>query len=351
MLCYFLFPVWGQEVAWSVDMAAMFQNREGGDEQSPDQTFLFTRIAPEVGLSLLDGTHKLMGGVAWYQPMTDNCEGHKVVPTIYYKYEKGPWTVALGMLPRSLMQRKAPTLLWSDSLNFTTPNVRGTIIRHATQRGHVQLMLDWRQMQSTTRREAFNVLFDSHYRIAGPLAIDAWLQLNHLAKTKDAGDDQHVNDDISLLPMLSLDLAPYTSMQALDLSAGAAVQLQRARNEHKWHTPCRLVARAHARWRWLEATEEFSTGKDAFPLYDQFGPELNLGDPYWRHKTYSRTDVKAHIVNNSFVDLTAGLTMHVTGKVTGFWQQLSCRVYIDNDLWHHRRDKQRLAASQLNSTL
>lgn len=348
LVCAALSVAYAQQLEWSVDMEAMFQNREGGDEQTPDQTFLFTRLSPEVGLSLMDGTHKVMGGVSWYQPMVSNCDGYKVVPTVYYKYEQGPWTAALGMMPRSLMERKAPALLFSDSLNFTTPNLRGALLRHKGKRGYAQLALDWRQMQSPTRREAFNVLIDTHCDIVGPLAVDTWLQINHLAKASKDNEGQGVNDDITLLPMLSLDLARYTSLKSLDLGAGAAVQMQRARDEHKWHTPCRLVVRAHAQWRWLEATEEFSTGKDAFPLYDRFGSQLNLGDPYYRYKTYSRTDLRAHIVSNSFVDLSAVLTYHATDKMTGFWQQLSCRVYIDNALWKHRRDKQRLNAGQLN---
>ncbi len=336
-----------QEVTWSVDMQALFQNREGGDEQTPDQTFLFTRLAPELGLSLLDGTHQLKGGVAWYQPMTDDGSGYKVVPTIYYKYEKNGWTAALGMLPRTLMERDTPTLLWSDSLDFVTPNLRGVLLRHKGQRGHAQLALDWRQMQSDSRREAFNVLIDTHCDIAGPFSVDAWLQYNHLAKSRENADDQCVNDDITLLPMLSFDLTRYTSLDALSLSAGAAVQMQRARDVNEWDTPCRFVARAHLQWRWLEATEEFSTGKDAFPLYERYGSELNLGDPYYRYKTYSRTDVRAHLINNRFVDLSAALTFHATNEMTAFWQQLSCRIYIDNNLWRHRHDKKYLNSGRL----
>lgn len=341
--------VWGQEVMWSVDMAASFHNREGGDMTTPAQTFLFTRLAPEVGLSLMDGSHQLKGGVAWYQPMVDGCDGYKVVPTLYYKWENGPWSASVGMLPRSLMERNIPSLLWSDSLNFCTPNLRGVLLRHKGSKGHTQLSLDWRQMQGASRREAFNVLLDAHYRLVGPLTLDTWVQVNHLAKSRDNASGQCVNDDITLMPMLGLDLSHYTSLSSLNVCAGAAVQVQRARDENRWRTPCRMVARAHARWRWLEATEEFSVGGDAFPLYDRYGSQLNLGDPYHRFKTYSRTDLRAHIVNNRFVDFSASLSLHVAGKVTGFWQQLSCRVYIDNDTWKNRRNKQFLNSAQLNS--
>ena len=326
-----------QEVAWSVDLNATVQNREGGDEQCPDQTFLFTRLMPQLGLSLDGGVHKVMGGVSWYQPMTNDCKGHKVVPVVYYKYEKGPWTASLGMLPRTM---QVPTLLWSDSLNFVTPTVRGVDVEYKTQRGASRFMLDWRQMQSESRREAFNVLYNARYDIAGPLGIDAWVAYNHLAKTKTNKEGQYVNDDITLLPMLTLDLARYTpAMKALTVNAGAAVQLQRARDEHRWHTPCRLMVSANAQWRWLEVNEEFSTGKDAFPLYDRYSSELNLGDPYYRHKLYSRTDVNAHFVKNDYVDLYAGLTFHATDKITGFWQTVSCRFYFDHNMWKRHRNK------------
>ena len=86
-------------------------------------------------------------------------------------------------------------------------------------------------------------------------------------------------------------------------------------------------------------------GKDLFPLYPRFGSQLNLGDTYYRDKCYSRTDLTAHIVQNDFVDLNTSFTLHYTNKTTGFWQQLSCRIYIDNLLWGNRRSRQRRLTS------
>lgn len=339
----------GQEVDWNVDASVVANNREGGDEMTPDQTFMFTRLAGEVGLSLDGGTHRLMAGAAWYQPMRDDCGGYKVLPTVYYNYRKDGVELALGMLPRTLMAEKAPTYLFSDSLNYLTPNVRGALAQYTCDKGHAMVLLDWRQMQTNTRREAFNVLLNGQRHIAGDLWIGGWAQLNHLAKRKNAPEDEGVNDDISINPMARLDLARHTSLDKLTLEAGALIQLQRARHEHEWRTPCRFVARANARWRWLEATEEFSTGKDAFPLYPAFGSQLNLGDPYYRYKTYSRTDVRAHIINNRFVDLSASLMFHAATGVTGFWQQVSCRFYLDSRLWKRRTDKTWMKQQKLNS--
>ena len=57
-----------------------------------------------------------------------------------------------------------------------------------------------------------------------------------------------------------------------------------------------------------------------------------MGSPDDQSKTYSRTDVVAHVVRNRYVDLEAALNFHVAGSVFALWQQLSLRVYIDQNI-------------------
>lgn len=326
--CAFIMPLTSQELLWNVDFNAVVNNREGGDELRPDQTFIFTRLAPEVGVTLDGGRNRLMGGVAWYQPLNDGMTGYKVLPTLYYQYQgDNGLTAAIGWFPRTLLHERAPRFLWSDSLDYCTPNVRGAML-HYTHRnqGWVQAVLDWRQMQTTTHREAFNVLFSGAMPLKGPLWLKGHIYYNHLAKRKNAPEGEGVNDDASVNPLLGLRLQPGNT--TLNIDAGAIVQLQRCRAEGKWHTPVAFVADINARWRWLEVSENLTAGKNLFPLYPQFGSELNLGDTYYCSKLYSRTDVRAHLVQNNHVDVSATLTFHATDRITGFWQQLSCRYYI-----------------------
>ena len=93
----------GQEVVWSLDFDSQFDNREGGDELRPDQTFLFTRLAPEIGIQLGNqrNGHTLKGGVSWLQPLNDDASNAKVSPTLYYQYAHRGWKVYVGMVPRS----------------------------------------------------------------------------------------------------------------------------------------------------------------------------------------------------------------------------------------------------------
>ena len=329
-----------QEVEWSVDASTLINNREGGDDNStPDQTFIFTRLAPEVGVSFMDCSHVFKGGAVWYQPMIDNLDGYKILPTLYYRYNgSNGWHVMVGLLPRTLMVERVPHYMWSDSLNYCQPNIRGIMAQFIKPAGYSEIVVDWRQMQTERQREAFTLMANTEWKIAGPLRAGGHLQYSHLAMQRNHPDDQHVNDDVIINPMLSLDLSRRTWLDSLRLSAGAIIAMQRDRGIEKWERPAGFIATATARWRWLQLNETFYTGQRLMPLYARFGSQLVQGDPYYNNKTYSRTDLIFHIVNNRFVDLNGSLTLHASDKTTGFWQQITCHIYIDNHLWKRRHD-------------
>ena len=340
-----------QEVEWSVDASVLMNNREGGEDYTtPDQTFFFTRLAPEIGVSLNDAEHVLKGGAVWYQPMIDNLEGYKVLPTLYYRYNNAEgWHVTVGLMPRSLMVERMPRYMWSDSLNYCQPNLRGVMAQHIKPTGYAELAIDWRQMQTKRQREAFTAMLNADWRIAGPVRLGGHIQYSHLAMSRDHAEGEHVNDDLLINPMLSLDLSHRTWLDSLRFSAGAVIAMDRNRGEERWHNHAGVVATATARWRWLQLDETFFSGKDLMPLYPLYGSQLNLGDPYYSYSTYSRTELIFHIVSNRFVDLNGSLMLHAANKTTGFWQQISCRFYIDNHLWKRRHDNAYLKSGHLPS--
>jgi hypothetical protein len=333
-------PLAAQEVEWSIDATVLINNREGGDVYTPAQTFIFTRLAPEVGVSLNDGAHVLKGGVAWYQPMIDDMSGYKVLPTLYYRYNRDDgWHVTTGMFPRTLMVQRAPRYMWSDSLDYNQPNVRGVMAQLIKPAGYAEIAVDWRQMQTDRQREAFTTVLNTDWRVAGPFRLGGHLQYSHLAKTRVNKEGQHVNDDILINPMLGLDLSHHTALDSLRFDVGALMTMERDRGDMQWHNQAGLLATATARWRWLQVDETFYAGKALMPLYPYQGSLLNLGDPYFNHKVYSRTDLIGHIVSNRYVDMTLSIVYHATDKFTGLWQQLTCRFYLDNRLWKAAKTK------------
>jgi len=348
-LIIFIPPLAAQEVEWSVDASALINNREGGkDDGTPDQTFLFTRLAPEVGISMNQGQHVFKGGVVWYQPMVDNLAGYKVLPTLYYRYHNtNGWYVTVGMMPRSLMVQRAPQYLWSDSLHYCQPNLRGIMTQLVKDAGYAELALDWRQMKSERQREAFTIMLNTDWHIAGPLKLGGHIQYSHLAMSAAGIEDEHVNDDLIINPMASMDFSHRTVLDSLRLSAGAIIAMQRDRGIDRWNRPAGFIATATARWRWLQLDETFYSGQQLMPLYSKFGSQLIQGDPYFNSKAYSRTDLTFHIVSNRYVDFTGSLMLHVNDKATGFWQQVACRFYIDSNLWKRRHDRDYLKSGHL----
>ena len=291
-------PVFAQQqFVWSIDAGSVFENREGDDYYSPDQTITFTRLSPEVGISLMGGKHRIMGGVSWYQPLGNEWDGYKLSPTVYYRYVSPSWRISLGMLPRTQLIEQLPTVLMSDSLRYTEPNIRGALIQYVNNRGFMELALDWRSLQTATQREAFSVYFHGRWNPVWALMVGGRLQVNHLA------------------------------------------QLERDRGNGIWHKPYGLMVDATAEWRFLGIDEHIYVGKNLFPLYHKYGHLLNMGDPSYQAKVYSRTNIRAYIFRNLFLNLYASLDFHYTPDAFTFWQKIALRVYIDNNLWNDRRKK------------
>ena len=72
----------GQELTWAVDFNTIFDNREGDDKYTDTKTFFQTKLAPEIGVSMMDGMHRISGGVVWTQPIGSEWDGYKLSPTL-----------------------------------------------------------------------------------------------------------------------------------------------------------------------------------------------------------------------------------------------------------------------------
>ena len=330
--------VMAQGVTWSVDMNTIFDNREGGTYYSGNGTIFLARVSPEIGLSFLDN-HKIAGGVSWIQPCGDDWKRHKVKPTVYYRYDRGEWRTSFGIFPRSQFFNPLPTFLLNDSIAYNEPNVRGLLIQYVKNTGYAELSLDWRGQQSETKREAFNINFNTEWNPRGALIVGGYAQLNHLAKRKNAPVGEGVNDDIMANPYIGVNLSRSTALDTLAVKAGVLVSLQRDRMVGKWENRAGLLVNAIAAKKWLSVEETFFVGKGVMPLYPSYGTLLYMGDPYFQAPLYSRTDVNFHFIRNRFVNLEASLVFHYTKEAFGFWQQLKLRVFIDEKLWKSRNNK------------
>lgn len=338
-----VFTLSSQELEWSVDMNAVFKNTEVENSVTPGQTNIFTRITPQIGVSMDSTRHRIMGGVTWYQPMNDHLHGYKVLPALYYQYKnlKKGLEFKFGVVPNEL-NALCPTYLRSDSINIVQPNVKGAVFTVNKPHFFMYSWLDWRQIQTQNKREAFDVTGQFGWQTHkgdNLFTASAVLRYNHLSVSKQHFEGEGVVDNFIFSPQLSY--THWWSDINISLLAGILMSCDRDRvADKKWHTPVGFIATAKANWKWLTLTENFYAGDRQMPFYEKYGSLVYQGDPFYHNKIYSRTDLVATIFQRDFVNLEARLTFHASeDKKTAFSQQLAVRFFIDNHIWKNHKNK------------
>ena len=360
------------EFLWGVDANTVFDNREGDQTYSPQQTIFFSRLSPSVGLEFLD-EHRLVVGTHYIQPIGIGYKNNKFIPTAYYTFshktekkyeielsghsmmaegndkysEHKHWTVSFGMIPRRLSYR-LPEILWSDSMEYYNPNIRGILLKFTknntarTGAGHVRrqkifqnvLSLDWRSLQSAEQREAFNVNYNVYKEYVGKRKFSfIWggnAQLNHLAKRNPAPEGEGVNDDMFIYPHIGLSLNRRSVLDIFTMWAGYAVSFDRCRAIGDWEIDGGLLANFRVQWKKIGVRETLYVGDRQFPLYPKYGSLLNMGDPHYQSSVYSKTSIYSPIVENSCVSFGASLDFHVTKEGTSCYQKVYLNVNLGN---------------------
>ena len=360
---------------WGVDAETVFDNREGDQTYSPQQTIFFSRLSPSLGVRFgksehekvnNDGikkkytdVHKLVAGTHYIQPIGIGYKENKFVPTAYYTFshkvvkevkrdssvlridgKNTPdfkvWSVSFGMIPRRLSYR-LPEILWSDSMDYYNPNIRGILLQCTKNNlAFHEISLDWRSLQSADQREAFNVnynvrkYFHRYLRGISPFFIGGNAQLNHLAKRNPAPEGEGVNDDMFAYPYVGLDFSEKTVFDKFKIRAGYAVSFDRCRAIGDWEVDGGLLADLHLLWKKIGIIETLYAGNKQFPLYPMYGSLLNMGDPHYQSSFYSLTSIYSPIVQNQHVSFGAFLDFHVTKEGTSCYQRVVLNVNLGN---------------------
>lgn len=360
---------------WGVDARTVFDNREGDQTYSPQQTIFFSRLSPSLGVRFgkseyekinNDGikkkytdVHKLVAGTHYIQPIGIGYKENKFVPTAYYTFSHmvikevkrdssvlridgtntpdfKVWSVSFGMIPRRLSYR-LPEILWSDSMDYYNPNIRGILLQCTKNNlAFHEISLDWRSLQSADQREAFNVnynvrkYFHRYLRGISPFFIGGNVQLNHLAKRNPAPEGEGVNDDMFAYPYIGWDFSDKTVFDRFRIRAGYAVSFDRCRAIGDWEVDGGLLADLHLLWKKIGIIETLYAGNKQFPLYPMYGSLLNMGDPHYQSSVYAKTSIYSPIVHNRHVSFGAFLDFHVTKEGTSCYQRVVLNVNLGN---------------------
>lgn len=321
------------EFLWGVSANTVFDNREGDETYAPQQTIFFSRISPSFGVKFLR-EHKFVVGTHYIQPIGIGYKDNKFIPTAYYNFEhyqhNKSWNLYFGMIPRKYYGINIPAILFSDSMSYYNPNIRGILLQNKIRRFRHEISLDWRSLQSAEQREAFNVNYNAQMGIGKVFFVGANAQLNHLAKRKPAPEGEGVNDDMFVYPFVGLDFYENTIFDVLYLRAGYAASFDRCRAIGDWEIDNGLLAQLSMRWRKIGVTETLYVGDRQFPLYPMYGSLLNMGDPHYQSSVYAKTSIFSPIVVNRYVYFGVYLDFNTTKEGTSCYQRVVLNVNLGN---------------------
>lgn len=309
---------------WDVEFETVFDNREGDRTHTDPETIFFTRLRPTVGVRLGRGD-SFAGGIEWIQPVAYQWDGRRVRPVLYYRHDSQRWSGSLGIFPRAQLFEEMPSFLWSDSTAYFQPDIRGALLQWRSQRSFAEIYLDWRQMQTETKRESFTITAHGRWqRPHRPWMAGAYLTMNHLALTKHAPETMHIVDNFMAAPYVGADLTPIVApMDSLRVRLGAAMTVERNRELGRWNTPTGAWLEVIAGWRGFRIKNMLYAGGRLLPSYGIFGSTLYQGEPYYAARFYDRAELSYGIVRRSAVDLRAALDFHFTPGSFMFYQKIA----------------------------
>ena len=330
-----LLPARAQQGGMERRPDGLLRQPEYGYSKVESQTLFGTRLSPEIGVRI--GHSAIMAGASWVQPIDGSTENARIHPTVYYRYSSPRFRMSMGMFPRTQLIENEPAILQYDSLTYYRPNIAGALFQYVHPKGFAELYVDWRQVQTEVKREAFMVVFNGRWQPLPYLFAGGHLVMNHLARPRHSDDRYTVTDNLIVSPYVGLDLTPCTPLDTLTLKAGYHLSLDRLRNVGTWHHPQGLLVDLRAEWRFLGLHNTFYKGGAQMPLYPQLGAQLNQGDPFYQSPTYNRTDIYAYLFRKSYLNCLASFNLHYTPGNLDFQQQLVLRFYLDDQAWKERK--------------
>lgn len=322
---------------WDVDFLFHFDNREYNHPYEETGTITGIRLTPTIGVEYADslhGTHRLVGGVTYLQPFGAGWRYAKVLPTLYYAYSFRGWDLHFGFVPYRCLYRPLPDYLLSDSLSFTDPNIRGTLVQYHSSKGEFSLLADWRGMMTDTAREAFRIVAGGRY-VRRWFYVGGYAQYNHLSHSLSV---KGVLDDWIAQPFVGLDFTRQTPLDTLAIQAGYMVSFERNRRAKEQYIGHGLYVDAALRWKWIGVRNALYVGDDLMPFHEQYGSLLYQGTPMFRSSLYNRTDFRLYFLRLPFVegavewDLIYTKNFHLSHQ-----QKIVCRFSVEDCLRYAKR--------------
>lgn len=325
---------WKNNFLWDIDFFGLFDNREFKAPFQTPQTIFGARITPEVGIKFLENNQVNMG-ISWKEDFGEK-EYEKIKYVLYYKYDKKPFKITFGSFPRRFLTQEFPNAIIYDSLRFEEPLIQGVLLQYQRNSGYSELYIDWKGKQEIDQRERFTIASNGRFYHKNLLFLGWNVLMNHYAKPENS-EGYNVVDNFMANPYVGINFAEMThTFDSLQLKIGALGSMNRDRGNDDWHHPIGLLAEFDIEWKGLGLHQSFYWGQNQLSFYNKYGSSLHFADPFYRARTYSRSDIYYRLFRKSPVDIKALFNIHVAEGRVQFQQQLVVGVNINKGLFRKK---------------
>ncbi|WP_163323457.1 hypothetical protein [Draconibacterium mangrovi] len=315
LLIFMGFLAHAQEFKYQLLFEGIGDNREFSPPYAYPQTIMGSRGAFEVGVDI--DNHQLRGGLSHLLEFGSDLDAQKTKLTLYYQFKDQNKLFAFGAFPRR-DKIDFPLAMLTDTLQYYQPNIEGLYGKISWDWGHQNGFVDWVGRQTETQREQFMAGFSGEIFFKN-LFLQNYLLMFHNAHTLHNDPPLHIEDYMGFALQAGIRTPETIAVQG-DLKMGMLTSQYRERNvTDGYETATSFFAEANMRYKNLGVKSVMSLGA---------GHKFAYGDPYYRAKNYSRTDLIWYFINHEKIKGKFNVSMHFVDWDTLDQQQQLSIIYI-----------------------
>lgn len=300
-----------QKPGLRITLEGIGDNREFSGGNAYSQTILGTRGSFEASLNM-EG-HQLVAGLSHLYEFGSRPGYHKPAMILYYQYEDPDKSFHFGSFPRKNLL-SFPLALMADTIGYYRPNIEGMRGEITWGSGHQNMFVDWTGRQTDIVRESFTAATSGEISLAG-FYLRNYALLNHLAHSSPRGAGEHVNDNLAYNILAGWRSGAEEGLNGY-LNAGILGSVYRERSvTDGFDHAVSLLAEGYLRHRNFALRNILHSGDSHTIL---------TGDPFYRLRSYNRTDVIWYFINHRNISGRFNLSFHLSEwKETYHSQQIS----------------------------
>ncbi len=300
--------LWSQSTDWYANFYNIMDNREYDQSIGNPQSIMGARIDVAAGLKQ-DSVSGLYLGVNYMYEYGGDLDSITPTLNLYYEIERQDFAFYAGSFPKNKLQ-SFPKFMFSDSLNYYTPNMGGMAFDFRRKWGNMCVFVDWTGRQSPTKRESFVAGFCGTYQ-RNAFYIEKFGYMYHYALRSGDNPDEHIEDNGVGAIYFGADLSGETVLDIFKCNVGMVGNYDRIRpGDINYYGGVMGRINAHYKRFGIDVTSYWGDKLTAL-----------LGDQLYRNGNYTRTDLCFVPIKGKKLESVFKWSFHFTGGMVSSSQQ------------------------------